>query len=138
MCSTDLADNRRGSQDLLQRQRLQLRIRGRFPNTKIYFEHCHGIPVNFQHTDCYPSQNIPRQHHGVVQVHAPTSGNDDAQVENLYDLHRNIINQNTKQDIIVVLGDWNENVGEYAQLNWQSRRGCFCGAATNHTRNSTY
>ena len=51
----------------------------------------------------------------VVQMYAPTSDNDENEVEKqFYDQLQNVIDQAPKKDILVVQRDWNERVGKDA------------------------
>ena len=61
----------------------------------------------------------------IVQAYAPTSDNDDNEIEELYDQLQNVINQASKKDILVLQGDWNANVGKDAHGNWQGICGPF-------------
>ena len=45
----------------------------------------------------------------VVQTYDPTSDYNDNEIEDFYDQLHNVIDQ-TPRDILVVQGDWNENV----------------------------
>ena len=69
----------------------------------------------------------------IVQAYAPTSDNDDNEIEELYDQLQNVIDQTPKKDILVVQGDWNAKVGRDACGNWQGMCGPFCNDDTNET-----
>ena len=45
----------------------------------------------------------------IAHAYAPTSGYNDNEIEDFYDQLHNVIDQ-TPRDILVVQGDWNENV----------------------------
>ena len=67
----------------------------------------------------------------IIRVYAPTSGHDDNEVDNFYRQLQEIIDQTPRQDIIVVQGDWNANVGRDAQADWGGVCGPYCNAETN-------
>ena len=67
----------------------------------------------------------------IIQVYAPTSGNDDNDVDNFYRQLQEIIDQTPKKDILVVQGDWNVKVGRDEQADWGDVCGPYCSAETN-------
>ena len=67
----------------------------------------------------------------IIQVYAPTSSYDDSEVDEFYQKLQSLVNQTPKQDILVVQGDWNAKVGEYAQEDWEAVCGPFCNPETN-------
>ena len=62
----------------------------------------------------------------VVQAQAPTSDYDGDEIEEFYDQLQNVIDQTPKKDILVVQGDWNDEVGKDVFENWQGVCGPFC------------
>ena len=48
----------------------------------------------------------------AVQAYAPTSDYGDNEIEQFYVQLQNVIDQTPKKGILVVQGDWNENVGK--------------------------
>ncbi|KAK2189385.1 hypothetical protein NP493_108g04017 [Ridgeia piscesae] len=54
----------------------------------------------------------------ITQAYAPTSDYDDDDVEDFYEQLQEVLDQTPKKDILVVQGDWNAKIGEYAYGNW--------------------
>ena len=46
----------------------------------------------------------------VIQVYAPTSNAEEAEVEQFYDDLQDLLEQTTKKDVLFILGDWNAKV----------------------------
>ena len=46
----------------------------------------------------------------VIQVYAPTSNAEDAEVEWLYEDLQDLLEQTPKKDVLFILGDWNAKV----------------------------
>ena len=67
----------------------------------------------------------------IVQVYAPTSDNNDNEIEESYDQLQNVIDKTPKKDILVVQGGWNAKVGKDACGNWQGICGPFSNSDTN-------
>ena len=66
----------------------------------------------------------------IIQVYAPTSSYDDSEVDEFYRELQSLVDQTPKQDILVVQGDWNAEVGEDAQEDWGEVCGPFCNTET--------
>ena len=47
----------------------------------------------------------------VIQVYAPTSNAEEAEVERFYEDLRDLLEQTPKKDVLFILGDWNAKVG---------------------------
>ena len=47
----------------------------------------------------------------VIQVYAPTSNTEEAEVEQLYEDLQDRLELTPKQDVLFIIGDWNANVG---------------------------
>ena len=47
----------------------------------------------------------------VIQVYAPTSNAEEAEVEWLYEDTQNLTEPTPKKDVIFIIGDWNAKVG---------------------------
>ena len=62
----------------------------------------------------------------IIQVYAPTSGNDDSEVDHLYRKLQKTIDQTPKKDILVLQWDWNAKVGKDAQADWEEVCGPYC------------
>ena len=50
--------------------------------------------------------NIP-----VIQVYAPTSNAEEAEVQQFYEDTRNLLYLTPKKDVLFIIGDWNAKVG---------------------------
>ena len=46
----------------------------------------------------------------VIQLYAPTSNAEEAEVEQFYDDLQDLLEQTTKKDVLFILGDWNAKV----------------------------
>ena len=46
----------------------------------------------------------------VIQVYAPKSHAEEAEVEQFYDDLQDLLEQTTKKDVLFILGDWNAKV----------------------------
>ena len=60
------------------------------------------IPVHFQGKPC----NIT-----VIQVYAPTSNDEEAEVEWFYKGLQDLLELTPKKDVLPIIGDWNAKVG---------------------------
>ena len=47
----------------------------------------------------------------VIQVYAPTSNAEEAEVERFYEDLRDLLELTLKKDVLFIIGDWNEKVG---------------------------
>ena len=47
----------------------------------------------------------------VIQVYAPTSNTEEAEVEWFYEDLQDLLELTPKKDVIFIIGDWNEKVG---------------------------
>ena len=47
----------------------------------------------------------------VIQVYAPTSNTEEAEVEWFYEDRQDILELTTKKDVFFIIGDWNAKVG---------------------------
>ena len=47
----------------------------------------------------------------VVQVYAPTSNAEEAEVEQFYEDLQDFLEQTSKKDVLLIIGDWNAKVG---------------------------
>ena len=52
----------------------------------------------------------------VIQVYAPTSNAEEAEVEWFYEDLQNLLELTPKKDILFVIGDWNAKVGSQEHL----------------------
>ena len=53
----------------------------------------------------------------IIQAYAPTTDNDDDDIEDLYDQLSKAIDRTRKKDILVVQGDWNAKIREDESKN---------------------
>ena len=47
----------------------------------------------------------------VIQVYAPTSNTEEAEVERFYEDQQDILELPSKKDVLFIIGDWNAKVG---------------------------
>ena len=47
----------------------------------------------------------------VIQVHAPTSNTEEAEVEQFYEELQELLELTPKKDVLFIIGDWNAKVG---------------------------
>ena len=47
----------------------------------------------------------------VIQVYAPTSNTEEAEVEWFYEDLQDLVEPTPKKDVLVIIGDWNAKVG---------------------------
>ena len=57
--------------------------------------------------------SFPRQtiQYPVIQVYAPTSNGEEAEVEQFYEDLQDFLELTHKKDVLTILGDWNAKVG---------------------------
>ena len=56
----------------------------------------------------------------VIQVYAPISNAEEAEVEPFYEDLQDLLELTPKKDVLFIIGDWNEKVGS------QETPGCYC------------
>ena len=47
----------------------------------------------------------------VIQVYAPTSNTEEAEVEQFYEDLKDLVEQTSKKDVLFILGYWNAKIG---------------------------
>ena len=47
----------------------------------------------------------------AIQIYAPTTNSEESEVEWLYDNLKDLLELTPKEDVIFIIGDWNEKVG---------------------------
>ena len=47
----------------------------------------------------------------IIQVYAPTSDNEEAEVEQFYEDLQDLLEVTPKKDVLFIIGDWNAKVG---------------------------
>ena len=52
----------------------------------------------------------------VIQVYAPTSNAEEAEVERFYEDLQGLLDLTPKKDVLLVIGDWNAKVGVKTHL----------------------
>ena len=52
----------------------------------------------------------------VIQVYAPTSNTEEAEVEQFYEDLQDLLELTPKKDVLFIIGDWNAKVGIKKQL----------------------
>ena len=53
----------------------------------------------------------------VIQVYAPTSNAEEAEVEHFYEDLKDLLELTIKKDVLVIIGDWNAKVGSQETPN---------------------
>ena len=56
----------------------------------------------------------------VIQVFAPTSNTEEAEVEQFYEDLQDVLELTPKKDVLFIIGDWNAKGGS------QETPGCYC------------
>ena len=52
----------------------------------------------------------------VIQVYAPTSNTEEAEVERFYEDLQDLLELTSKKDVLFIIGDWNAKVGSQETL----------------------
>ena len=52
----------------------------------------------------------------VIQVYAPTSNSEEAEVERFYEDLQELLDLTPKKDVLFIIGDWNAKVGSKKHL----------------------
>ena len=52
----------------------------------------------------------------VIQLYAPTSNTEEAEVERFYEGLQGLLEWTSKKDVLFIIGDWNANVGSQENL----------------------
>ena len=61
--------------------------------------------------------SFPRQTNiTVIQVYAPTSNTEEAEVEQFYEDLQDLVELTPKKDVLFIIGDWNAKVGSQETL----------------------
>ena len=58
----------------------------------------------------------------VIQVYAPTSTTEEAEVEWFYEDLQDLLELTPKKDYLSIIGDWNAKVGRKSRDTWSSRQ----------------
>ena len=74
---------------------VQNAVSGCNPKTTEWSVHFQGKPFNIT----------------VIQVYAPTSNTEEAEVEQFYEDLQHILDLTPKKDVLFIIGDWNAEVG---------------------------
>ena len=68
----------------------------------------------------------------IIQAYAPTSDYADTEIETFYEQLPEVFDETPKKGILIVQGDWNAKVGEYATRDWKGTCGpWYSNAQTN-------
>ena len=59
----------------------------------------------------------------VIQVYAPTSNAEEAEIERFYEDLQDLLEITPKKDVLFIIGDWNANVGSQEILGVTSKFG---------------
>ena len=57
----------------------------------------------------------------VIQVYAPTSNTEEAEVEWFYEDLQDVLGLTPKKDVLFIIGDWNATVGSQ-ENTWRNRQ----------------
>ena len=52
----------------------------------------------------------------VIQVYAPTSNTEEAEIEQVYEDLQDLLELTPKKDVLFIIGDWNAKVGSQQHL----------------------
>ena len=55
----------------------------------------------------------------VIQVYAPTSNSEEAEVEQFYGDLQDLLELTPQKDVFYIIGDWNAKVGSQERLEYQ-------------------
>ena len=92
---------RRNGVAIIVKKRVQNAVLGcNLKNDRRISVHCQGKPFNIT----------------VVQVYAPTSNAEEAEVEQLYEDLQDLLELSPKKDVLFITGDWNAKVGNKRYL----------------------
>ena len=91
-------------QESLRRNRVAIKVNKRVRNAVLgcNFKNDRMISIHFQGTPF----NIT-----VIQVYAPTSNAEEAEVERFYEDQQDLVELTPKKDVLFIIGDWNAKVG---------------------------
>ena len=57
----------------------------------------------------------------IIQVHAPTTNTEEAEVEWFYEDLQDLLELTSKKDVLFIIGDWNAKVGSQ-EITWSNRQ----------------
>ena len=57
----------------------------------------------------------------VVQLYAPTSNAEEAEVERFYEYLQDLLELTPPKDVLFIIGDWNAKVGSQ-EITWSNRQ----------------
>ena len=77
-----------------------------FKNDRMISVHFQGKPFNIT----------------VIQVYAPTSNTEDAEVERFYEDLQGLLELTPKSDVLFITGDWNAKLGRESRNTWSNRQ----------------
>ena len=99
---------RRNGVDIMVNKRVQNAVLGcNLKNDRMISVHFQGKPFNIT----------------VIQVYAPTSNAEEAEVEWFYEDLQDLIEQTSKKDVLFIIGDWNAKVGSQEILGVMDKFG---------------
>ena len=59
----------------------------------------------------------------VIQVYAPTSNAEEAEIEQFYEDLQDLLELTPKKDVLFIIGDWNAKVGsQETPVSWSNRQ----------------
>ena len=99
--STTVGKNPLNEVAIIVKKRVQNAVLGcNLKNDRRISVHCQGKPFNIT----------------VVQVYAPTSNAEEAEVEYFYEDRQDLLELTPKTDVLFITGDWNAKVGNKRYL----------------------
>ena len=97
---------RRNGVALIVNKRVQNAVHGcSLKNDRMISVHFHGKPFNIM----------------VIQVYAPTSNAEGAEVEQFYEDLQDLLELTPKKDVLYIIGEWNAKVGSQENI-WSNRQ----------------
>ena len=63
----------------------------------------------------------------VIQVYAPTSNVEEAEVKQFYEYLQDLLELTPKKYVLFIIGDWNEKVGSQETPGVTGKLGLLCG-----------
>ena len=67
----------------------------------------------------------------IIHAYVPTSDYDNTDIEALYELLQEVLDETPRKYILIIQGDWNAKVGEDARKDWKGTCGPYSNAQTN-------
>ena len=65
--------------------------------------------------------SVSKANHSVLQVYAPTTNAEEAEIEWLYDDLQDLLQLTPPKDVLFIIWDWNAKVGSQ-EITWSNRQ----------------